>query len=330
LRGRSEIFCSKSNKEVVLYKVIVEKPNPWTRPDRRIPPLYETRDSFLYEADAPTLDANELMSRPIARPDSADSLVIRRFSQTPLAPKLLSDRSLPYPKAAHDTLVHRVEAMADHTGLNELYLTAIMHEINQEHDRRIRGNTEAAMRLQAEIADRTLNEDDATLIWKARTGDADLGETAELLLRYPVMQSIEAAKHTQPLDPEAFNKMIMHVWRGFTDISSKVSEPSKVRPEWYDFPDDRRDLRPIPTIDESQSEYVRGLQSMIRASKENIAEVQRGDVKIQLVYKRTKILIHPDQYLENSVPNIVTSGDRTANVQDIGFACYWRVIENAQ
>lgn len=308
----------------------MENPNTWARENRNALFLHGLEDSFVYDPELPTLDADELMTKTIFRRESTESLVVKRFSQTPLLPERLVDRAVLYPRAAEDTLLLRVDDAAGKTGLRNPYIAAIQQEVTLEHNRRIKGNSEAGMRLQKEIAGQTLSEDDAMLIWKARTGDADLSETAELLLRFPSMGSIEAAKHTEPLDAKASENMRMHIQKGLFGVASQVSSPSLVKLTVYSHHDDRHDLRPMNMSIDIEDEYARELQGFMRGSKENLAEVQRGGVKIQLVYKRTKIVIHPDLHLENTVKNEVYENGHKVNLQDIGFACYWRVIESAQ
>ncbi|MDB5176453.1 MAG: hypothetical protein JWN75_121 [Candidatus Saccharibacteria bacterium] len=283
------------------------------------------RDLVDYQAEAPTTDADWLMSAVIDRSNS--TIARKRFSQTPLAPNLLVDMVESYPTAAGTVLEARIYEIADQIDLREPYLSIVMHEVISEHQRRIIGNMEAANRLTQAIAGTQLPEHDAELIWKARTGDASISETGELLLRYPIMRSIEAGKHTQPFSINAKLEMMEHMRKGLFGLARLASSEQGAYLDWYQtYEDDSRDLRSFEISKNEEDSKVRERQRKhIKGIKENLAEFSDGKTTIQLISKEPVIRIPEEVELLEVPDNLVHLEDGYFHSHFLSMSCYWSV-----
>lgn len=269
---------------------------------------------------APTKFARELLN---GRYDRTSSLFCNRFSQTPLTPLGLSENGKPYMDAAEQVLWDRLDARADEVELSDEYRALLWHEILVEHNRRASGNTRAAHRLLASLGlqeslddDIELSDDEAQLVWRALIGEASMRETGDLLLRFPGMQSIEAAKYTQPLDANAgrdVNRYIMH------QLGAYVNQEG-ITMMIYGNHDGRRDRRWMKEIPAPE------VPAFVMGSKENVAEVSKDGRTIQLVRKDTIIAFPTSVELKDVKPQIVRTGNVDSNCQPIAFSFYWRSL----
>jgi len=282
-------------------------------------------EGFLYGPDAPTSNADDLMIRTIIRGDGESGILRQRYGQTPLAPDRLVDTIEPYSGVIERTLGELVQNMTERTGLQSPYVDAILNEVLEEHRRRIRSNIRAADRLYQQIQGQTLTNDEANLIWRARTGDATLAETAQLLLRYPIMQSIEAAKYTDPLGANAMINMDIHIYKGLEDFR----QASSLRFEAYLPHDTRRHPRYMRALG-AENEKMYGLQRMIVGVKENLAEAQSNGMSVQLVRKQTAIALPPWLDLQNVRSNVQEVAGQLVNIQPVATYCYWRLTPQAR
>ncbi|RYX78902.1 hypothetical protein EON76_04300 [bacterium] len=286
---------------------------------------------LVYSAEAPTNNAHILLNADISRNTIASSLMSRQFSQTPLLPsKLFELGHVAYPTAVEMLLVDRINQSCSQANLPEIFHQAIEYEISLESDRRRMGNDAAGRRLKNYLGDVELSDDDAQLLWRARTGDASMAETAELLLRYPVMGAIEAAKHTEPLKWNGVANTDIHIRSGFEDFMNRVSEPSKIDAEWFSVDDPRRGGRAINPLKAVEDPQLIERQHVIAGMKDNIAQITNGTTTIELVRKRTLIML-PDSLNLNGitkVPKRVLDSE-LINLQPIATSCYWRTIDAA-
>ncbi|OGL21924.1 hypothetical protein A2707_01035 [Candidatus Saccharibacteria bacterium RIFCSPHIGHO2_01_FULL_45_15] len=282
-----------------------------------------------YSAEAPTNSAQILLNADISRNTRESSLMSRQFSQTPLLPsKLFELGHIAYPTAVEMLLVDRINQSCSEANLPEVFHQAIEFEISLESDRRRIGNDNAGRRLKNYLGDVELSDDDAQLLWRARTGDASMAETAELLLRYPIMGAIEAAKHTEPLKWNGVANTDIHITSGLEDFASHISDPSKVHAIWFSANDQRRGGRAIDPLKAIEDPQVRERQHVIAGMKDNLAQITNGTTTIELVRKRTLIML-PDSLALNGitkVPKRVLDSE-LINLQPIATSCYWRTID---
>lgn len=284
-----------------------------------------------YSAEAPTNDARMLLTADIYRNTRESSLMSRQFSQTPLLPSGLYELGqIAYPTAVEMLLVDRVSQTCNQAMLPDVFHDAIEFEISLESDRRRKGNDEAGQRLKRYLGNARLNDDEAQLLWRARTGDASMAETAELLLRYPVMGAIEAAKHTEPLKWNGVANTDIHIQSGFDDFTHHISDPSKVQVVWFSADDSRRCGRPIDPLKTIEDPEIRERQHVIAGMKDNLAQITNGTTTIELVRKRTLLML-PDYIELNGIKKVPKRakvfGSELINLQPIATSCYWRTID---
>lgn len=288
---------------------------------------------FGYAVESPTSDPLELIRSDIFRGGIENSIISNRFSQTPLLPELLFDDGISYPRAVNSALTERVGSMAERTELPDIYAEIILYEVIREAERRIDGNTKAGQRLARVIANessRPISLDAIEAIWSARTGDATLANTGELLLRYPAMQSLEGAKYTQPLDANARNNMNMHIDRGLHDFAQQLGDGDTSKVSLRIYQDDdfaHRNVHFFNPLEQETDEAIKLRQSVVTGIKDSIALIQRNETAIELVRKQTVILLPPEVSLKFVLPNIkqLPNGSK-ANIQPIATSCYWRVV----
>ncbi|MBI3889314.1 hypothetical protein HY312_01905 [Candidatus Saccharibacteria bacterium] len=255
----------------------------------------------------------------------------RQFSQTPLVPsKLYELGKVAYPKAVEMLLVERIGHVSNETNLPSMYRDAIEFEIALESERRREGNDAAGERLKYHLQGQTINDNDAELIWRARTGDATMAETAELLLRYPVMGAIEAAKHTEPLKWNGVSNTDIHIWSGYDEFMNRVSDTSKIHAEWFASGDVRREGRSIDPCKSIFNPDIRQRQQVIVGMKDNLAQITNGNTTIELVRKRTLVML-PDSVelkgIKKVSKKVKSLNGEVINLQPIATSCYWRVID---
>ncbi len=298
--------------------------------------------AFDYDEDAPTYDAYQLLTGNVYRSNhSRESLLYQRFSQTPLSPSLLYELgNIEYGRAVMNELDGRLHQTALETGLDSdsTYFKAILDEIAVESRRRIEGNDHAGRQLLNLFAasgngTTVLSPGDATLIWRNRTGDANMAETGDLLLRYPVIGSVEAMKHTAPLQWSEVANSEIFINQHLDEFKHFISSPSRVHITEFDKHDVRRNLRTMgPACITGQDD---GMPEIVYGTKENLAEVTNGDVVIELIKKQTYILLPAGLPLTNVLPSIrrgrhPVSGEMIeVNMQPIATTAYWRVKPDA-
>ncbi len=304
------------------------------------PSAYErvVGNGFDYTVEAPTLDPQRLLSEPIYRVHSAeDSLLSQRFSQTPLLPSQLFELGmLKYDRAVFMELDRRLHGIAERVNLaydfapHAYYLDAIQRETAVELQKRITSNSIAGQRLIDYFASNPelLNENDAQLIWRARTGDATMAEAGDLLLRYPVIGSIEAMKHTAPLQLNEKSASEIFINQHLDEFKAELSNPSRIHITDYPEGDPRRRRHSLPHT--GITGVRKGMPELIHGEKESLAEVTNGTTTIELIKKQTYIVLPEDLFLMHSVRNIYgsynQSGEKiTVNLQPIATTAYWRV-----
>ncbi len=176
------------------------------------------RDKSLHETlEAPTCDVEGLLTGPI----SLRSLpqVDNEFSPTPGDPYSVSTRDgVEYVPSAALLMQSRLYEAAHNMGLLHVdgIVSAIDDEIITQHERRCRTNTDAHARLLEQLNEtntKTVPQLIANLFWRYRTGYAMPSEGAEMLMRYPVMGGVEAAKRTQPFDFESLKQLDAYAYR---------------------------------------------------------------------------------------------------------------------
>lgn len=286
--------------------------------------------AYNYTPDAPTRDADQLIGKKIIR-SGVESLITRRFSQTPLAPEGLIDMGLRYGDVVGNVLEQRIIERADKLQLSPTFTDAVRLEVQMELGRRIKGNSDAAHHLYREIHGTEVSENDAELIWRARTGDATLADTGQLLLRYPMMQSIEAAKYTEPFFANIDANMQSHIMKGLSGFAHQISHPSRLSMHIYKPGDERRDTHYMDVVQDGYDDETRTLLSSILPIKEAVAEVSDGHTTIQLVSKHTNIMLPADLDLSGSLhySHVTTIGDKRVNVLPIAISSYWRIKQPA-
>lgn len=280
----------------------------------------------------------------------------RRFAQTPLSPLRLYARMQPYPRILEMLLDSRLDETFEKTRLTSPYIDAIREEVMIGFDRRYAGNGRAYERLRRSVFEemqastedipaKLLSCQDANLIWRALTAGASMYDTAQLLLRYPAMNSIEAAKYTQPLDATAPIAMEEHIRAGLEECAqsdvyaleeyngNKVKQNNRFIDTFHGL---RIEPGEIVTDEERKKrEHTIARRSLIIATKDNIASMTDGETVVELVRKQSFVAIDPELALPFTKPNVVPiklgpSGERcTANVQPIATSCYWRVLPAA-
>lgn len=265
---------------------------------------------------APTLVASQLLGNRYNQPE-LNHLFDQRFTQTPLGPFDIYESNIPYNSVAMHILEKRVYTLAELAALSGERTMDILNEVYEEHSRRMKGNSHAKDRLREILGETELTQEEANLIWRALIGVATMCETGNLLLHYPGMESIEAAKYTQPLDFRAYDDMANHVNQQLAQYAQKADTSVTV----YDTADDRRQIRSMVLWTDETDEL-----RPILGYKDNIAEVTDGNKTIQLVRKQTLIALPTTENLKFTVPNYKQLGDTTFNVQPIAFSCYWRSL----
>lgn len=289
---------------------------------------------FGYDYDPPVTDARILLTKDIYRTQNArESLLFQQFSQTPLLPSRLYELgNQPYAKAVTLTLEQRLADTVEYTGLPDEYADAILKEIHVEADIRFKGNDNAGKRLLDFFETKEsseLSQGEAQLFWRNRTGDANLSDTGDLLLRYPVIGSVEAMKHTAPLKLNEVGNSEMFINHHLDEFRSNVSAPSRLHMEEFEKDDPRRHRRPLRRTNITHESDV--TPELIYGEKENLAEVTDGTTTIVLVKKQTYILLPPALHLNHVVPNIrrakhpLTDECIEINVQPIATTAYWRL-----
>jgi hypothetical protein len=319
----------------------------------------------LYRDEAERNDGGILLRTIIHVSDSSQSLLLRRLSQTPLLPSTFIELGeVPYVTAVSLELEKRVEQKAAATGLPDVYREAIDDHVAFELAKRIESNDKAGRRLLDDIEGVRLSDDEASLLWKVRTGTATMAETGELLLKYPSMQSIEAMKYTEPLDFEKIMAIEGDILRGLSTFMGKVNQPDvtgvsggvyknsdrlsrnprfmTIRGrhlpevgefEEFDSEDDAsRSMRhELWEQQKFQRDYELQKQALIVGLKENLGEFTVGETTIQLVQKLTMVTIPPSLHLDGVQANIQSiPGFPVANYQPIARTLYWRVKPQAQ
>jgi len=325
---------------------------------------------------APTRDAGILLNSEINRPHMDFS---RRFAQTPLGPEKLLTHTRPYPKVLMSVAHARLGEIFATTGLDDpqfgRYTSAIQEEVVTEYMRRLAGNTAAYESLKQEVlGDDTpsiysptmVDRRVANLIWKARTGSASVRDTAELLLRFPRMRAIEAAKYTQPLDHLAPLVVQAHIDAGL----QMCARNSRFDLEIYDDSEngrakthDRRIdvLSSLAKNDVKDDEEIEALRrslgitvdvnhyaaeetakameeaqrrrAHIFATKSNRAEVSDGTTLIQLVCKQSWIILPLNAGIDYSREGAIKKRRVTlpgmsdaVDLQPISTSYYWRTL----
>lgn len=292
------------------------------------------RQRLLYKYDAPITDAKVLLSGDIYRTQNADdSLLFQRFSQTPLLPSQLYELgNQPYAKAVTMALEQRLHETVENTQLPAEYADAILKEIHVEADIRFKGNDVAGKRLLDYFEQKDnfeLSQGDAQLFWRNRTGDANMSETGDLLLRYPVIGSVEAMKHTAPLKLNEVANSEIFINQHLDEFRHNVSSPSRLKMEEFEKGDVRRKLRSLRETNITRESNV--TPELIYGEKENLAEATDGTTTIVLVKKQTYILLPPGLGLRHVVPNIRqarhpdTGECIKINMQPIATTAYWRI-----
>lgn len=323
---------------------------------------------------APTRDARLLLDACINRPHMDFE---RRFAQTPLGPYKLLTHLKPYTNVLMSVAHARLGEVFTTTGLDPQrfgrYTSAIQEEVVTEYMRRFAGNTNAYESLRQEILGDVdtssepivLDQHVADLIWRARTGIASMRDTAELLLRFPQMRSIEAAKYTQPLDYGAATAIQAHIYNGLEEcvrddqldvelydataenrrkihdrrinVLQSLERASDNDPEIEAY---RRGLNGLMSPNQKEGketemayEEARRRRAHIFAVKDNLGEVTDGRGLIQLVRKRSYIILplHAgiDYRKEGAIQPRITrlpGMEIPVDLQTIGVSCYWRVL----
>ena len=291
--------------------------------------LTDLRNPAENEAGLNDFDARDLLLSSINL-DAEHSLIRKRYSQTPLDPSFVSENgAVSYEAAVVHEMDRRMVALADRTGIDGIWLEAVHHEIILELQRRIVSNDRAGTRLFEALKGQRISQNDADLIWRAKTGEASMAETGELLLRYPIMMSIEAFKYTEPLDWTKIDGSIKLVAEGLGELNERIAGS----PATNDFtikymsqhPDARKWRQLIPKV-APLSNYQAALQAVVGGWKENIAEITLNNVTIELVMKTTVVKMDPEVQLRDVRPRQVKSGaDIDTNLQPISRCWYWRV-----
>lgn len=284
----------------------------------------------------------------------------RRFAQTPLNPNRLYTYMQPYPRILEMLLDTRLDEIFEKTKLEHPYTSAIRDEITIGFDRRYAGNDKAYKRLrEAVLGDAIhqpdaelplLEQEDADLIWRALTAGASMYDTARLLLRYPTINSIEAAKYTQPLDARAPLDMEAHIQSGLAECAGDRGLEIDLYADLNRtarngrFIDILSDFRPKLGEELTPSQIKRreeqmALRKLIIGTKDNICSMTDGETTIELVRKQSFVAIDPTLQLPFTKPNRVSINlgvpdsegrtEREANVQHNSTSCYWRVLPPA-
>lgn len=276
-----------------------------------------------------TFDAEKLLTMVVYL-DRAHSLMANRYSQTPLDPRLVFEPgNIPYLRAVAFELSSRIDQIAWDAGLDDpMTVLAIHTEVDTEHRKRTDSNSEAASRLLDSLVGNYISSEDARLIWRAKTGEASLRETAELLLKYPEMKSIEAMKLTEPLNRPEIYKATGKAFLGLGELNAYlrgiVGNDGFAFTPIAEYEENRMKRALVPKHEATDTQQA-VLQAAIAGWKENVAEVTMNGVTIQLVQKTTLIKIDPATALRNVEPYISDIFGGEANLQPIARSWYWRV-----
>lgn len=319
--------------------------------EQRFSPLVIERDSV--RPSAPTHDAVRLLHSPIH--DFSRDVGYEQLSQTPLNPNNLFVHNSPYGKLLSIVMEHRLMHRYEASGLPEAYQDVITEEVAEEFERRLTGNAIAYSRLKGRLlgADPSQRRDGslyiapktADILWRALTATADMRDTAKLLLQFPEMGSIEAAKLTSPLDLTGPRRMYAHMANELRlcredpgldveiydeDQADKMNEReieflSRAELDWAATLD--ADEREIPANRNRLERILR--RSLVFGTKTNIAEITHQAITVQLVRKQTSIVIDPKKKLQVP-PRLVTIRGSQVNHLPVGTALYWRVIRNGK
>ena len=262
------------------------------------------------------------------------------FSQTPGDPFRLSAGQVDYYRAAQELMHGRLYSQASKVGMlpafpddkmpfeyfsapehHHTLIDFIQREIDVQHDRRCMASDQATERLVRHLLDNGIEGVDtetADLIWRYRTGQIQPSEAARLLIKYPVMRSVEAAKRTMPFDNESMDHLDNYAMRQFLSLRGTLVEKgidAKIKFVGGEEP-------ALETIRQYSSD---GTMCMVVA-KQAVGEIAAvGHPTILMKRKKAMVGISPELQICGLVPDVKLIDKMPYNLQFVGGSYYFCV-----
>ncbi len=288
----------------------------------------EYGESSCRAIEAPTLDVEALLTGPVT-PDLLTE-INSKFSPTPGDPyNVRTIDGVDYVKA-ESLLMQRSLYEAAYT-LNMLHTDEIIPiidgEVDTQHERRCNANKDALVRLLGildESGTKIVPKSIADLLWRYRIGRVTPSEGAEILMRFPEMGGVEAAKI---MDPFNFNSIRQ------LDEYARL-ELLKLRPymlsQGIDVKIDFARKGPnISTIlDTAKVGPNSDRDVCILVVKQTVGEARAdGMPQIQLKRKISYSGLPPDEGFMDGKKNITKIEGIQYDVRPIGGSYYWCTTE---
>ena len=276
-------------------------------------------------AHAPSARVDDLFTRPLVL--NTLPQVDNAFSQTPGDPYRLSASGTDYFRAAQTLMHGRLWEQAQKTGIIESHpemVEFIQAEIDIQHLRRCEASDRATERLAGHLfanGIETVDSDTADLIWRYRTGQIQPSEAALLLMQFPVMESVEAAKRTAPFRTESIAELDNYATREFLYLRQRLLKLG-IDADIIFYGPEEGNLESIRQFSDDGS-------TCMVVAKQAIGEIKaEGYPSIQLKGKKAKVGVSPEIELGDLVPDIKLVGKAPYNLQFVGGSYYFCVKDS--
>lgn len=266
------------------------------------------------------------------------------FSQTPGDPFRLSAGIVDYYRAAQELMHGRLynqaiqigilpapvdgEVAADYYSAPEHHhalIDFIQGEIDMQHDRRCVASDRSTERLGSYLLDNDIMRVDAEtadLIWRYRTGQIHPSEAARLLMQFPIMGSVEAAKRTMPFRNESMDELDDYAMREFLSLRRTLAERNVDALITFHGPQDK--------MLESIRQYSSDGSMCMVVAKQTIGEITAdGHPTIQLKRKKAMVGISPELQIDGLTPDVKLIDKMPYNLQFVGGSYYFCVKKEA-